>query len=224
MTLADTLIDHYDVVDLLQTLVDSSAEILDASAAGLTLADKYGQLGVVASTSEGSDVIDLLQPESLDGPATESYRTGRAVSVPHIEALPPSDFVSAALSLGFLSLHSVPMRLRGEIIGALTLFGSSLGALSSDDAAVLQGLADVATIGILHERAVRESGIAQQQLQHALASRVVIEQAKGVVAQTLFVDMDSAFRLLRDYARANRLNLHDVAELVVRRSITISGA
>lgn len=221
VTLADTLVDDYDVVDLLQTLVETVAEVLDATAVGLALADDHGLLAVVASTSENNHIVDLMQPESWDSPSAESFRTGKPYSTPDLQTQLPRDFAETALKLGFRSLHSVPMRLRSEVIGALTLFRTYTGALSDDDAAVMQGLADVATIGILHERALRESDIAQQQLQQALSSRVVIEQAKGVIAQTRSLDMDSAFRLLRDYARSNQLNLRDVAELVVRRSITI---
>jgi GAF domain-containing protein len=219
--LADTLVDDYDVVDLLQTLVDTTAEVLRAAAAGLVLADEHGELSVVASTSEGDGVVNLMQPESGDGPAAESYLSGEPYAVADLDSLDDRTFADAASVLGFRSLHSVPMRLRGRTIGALTLFRSTVGVLSDDDATVVRGLADVATIGILHERALRESGLVQQQLQNALSSRVVIEQAKGVVAQTRSVDMDSAFRMLRDYARSNHLNLRDVAELVVSRSISI---
>ncbi len=221
VALADTLVDDYDVVDLLETLVDTSADVLDAAAAGLVLADERGQLAVVASTSEGNEIVDLMEPESGDGPAAESYVTGRAYSVADIDGLDERAFAETAGRLGFRSLHSVPMRLRGDVIGALTLFRPNVGALHDDDAAILQGLADVATIGILHERTVREIDLAQRRLQQALNSRVVIEQAKGVIAQLRSVDMDTAFRLLREYARGNRLNLRDVAELVVRRSITV---
>jgi GAF domain-containing protein len=221
VTLADTLVDDYDVVDLLQTLVETVAEVLDATAVGLALADDRGLLAVVASTSENNHIVDLMQPESWDSPSAESFRTGKQYSAPDLETLLPREFATTALKLGFKSLHSVPMRLRADVIGALTLFRTYNGPLTVDDVGVMQGLADVATIGILHERALRESDIAQQQLQQALSSRVVIEQAKGVIAQTRSLDMDSAFRLLRDYARSNQLNLRDVAELVVRRSITI---
>ena len=221
VTLADTLVDDYDVVDLLQTLVDTTSELLEAAATGLILADDHGILSVVASTTEGSEIVDLMQPETGDGPAAESYLSGEVYAVAEIATLDDKEFAASATDLGFASLHSVPMRLRGHVIGALTLFRATVGTLNDADAAVVQGLADIATIGILHERALRESDIAQQQLQHALNSRVIIEQAKGVIAQTRSVDMDSAFRTLRDYSRSNNLNLRDVAELVVKRSITI---
>jgi GAF domain-containing protein len=222
VTLADTLVAGYDVVDLLQTLVDSCAELLDASDVGLVLADTTGDLSVVASTSERDALVDLLQPPSGVGPSVDCFQSGDVVSIADIASAQKwPQFVSDATAQGFASLHAVPMRLRGTVIGALSLYRSSTGVLSEDDASVVQGLADVATIGVLHERVLRESGIAQAQLQRALDSRVIIEQAKGVIAQTRSIDMDDAFRALRDYARNRGLNLRDVAELVVKRSITI---
>lgn len=222
VTLADTLVAGYDVVDLLQTLVDTCAELLDASAAGLLL-DSGASLEVVASTSEESRLVDMMQLRSGLGPSVECFRTGIAVSVEDIAALDGDwhDFREEALDQGFRSVYVVPLRLRGAIIGTLSLFRPQVGALSSEDGSIAQGLADVATIGILHERALRESDIAQQQLQHALQSRVVIEQAKGVIAQTRGLGMDEAFGALRTYARTNSQGLREVAELVVTRTLTI---
>ena len=223
VTLADTLVVGYDVVDLLQTLVDSSAELLDASAAGIMLADDDGVLSVVASTSESSRLVDLMQLRSGLGPCVDSYTSGATISVADVTATDGRwpGFTDAALEQGFHAVHAVPLRLRSNVIGTLNLFRGITGALNEEDASVAQGLADVATIGILQERTIREESVAREQLQNALTSRVVIEQAKGVVAQLHLVDMDSAFRALRDYARNNRLSLRDVAELVVSRRLTI---
>lgn len=223
VSLADTMVVGYDVVDLLQTLVDTCAELLDASAAGLLLSDSTGQLEVVAATSEQSRLVEMMQAKTGLGPCVECFRTGVAVSVPDIAELDDGwqSFRDEALQQGFLSVHAVPLRLRGTNIGALGLFCNETGVLNEQDASVAQGLADVATIGILHERALRESDIAQQQLQRALTSRVVIEQAKGVIAQTHDVDMEAAFKVLRSYARSNGRNLRDVAELVVERKLAL---
>ncbi|MHB1235644.1 MAG: ANTAR domain-containing protein, partial [Microbacteriaceae bacterium] len=133
------------------------------------------------------------------------------------------EFRAAALQQGFHSVHATPMRLRGEIIGTMNLFGTSIGALSPEDAAVAQALADAATIGILHERLIRESGIVMEQLQRALDSRILIEQAKGVLSQTGSMDMGEAFAALRAYARNHNLSLRSVAEGVTDRSIDILG-
>jgi GAF domain-containing protein len=223
VTLADTLVAGYDVVDLLQTLVDTCAELLDASAAGIMLADPDGELAVVASTSERSMLVETMQLSSGAGPCVECFTTGAAVSVADVDEIGDKwpGFRDAAVSQGFHSVHGVPLRLRGSVIGTLNLFRSQTGLLSDEDLSVAQGLADVATIGILQERAIREADAARIQLQHALDSRVMIEQAKGVIAHRRNLDMDAAFRALRDYARSNQLNLRDVAELVVNRSIAI---
>jgi GAF domain-containing protein len=223
VALADTLVAEYDVVELLQRLVDSCAELLEASAAGLLLADHLGYLELVASTSEESRLVDTMQVSTGRGPSVQCYTTGLVVTVPDITKLDGEwhDFRSKALQQGFLSAHAVPMRLRGTIIGTLTLFDTQTGELSNEDTSIAQALADIATIGILHERALRESDIAQQQLQHALNSRVVIEQAKGVIAQVHNVSMDEAFRRLRSHARSNGLGLHEVATGVVDRTIEL---
>jgi len=223
VTLADTLVAGYDVVDLLQTLVDTCADLLDASAAGLMLADASGELAVVASTSEKSRLVETMQLSSGFGPCVECFTTGAPVTVSDVNELGDRwpGFREAALEQGFRSVHGVPLRLRGNVIGTLNLFRTTIGALTDEDLSVAQGLADVATIGILQERAIREADIATKQLQHALDSRVLIEQAKGVIAYMRDLDMDQAFQTLRSYSRSNNLNLRDVAELVVSRSLTL---
>jgi GAF domain-containing protein len=223
VTLADTLVTGYDVVDLLQTLVDTCADVLDASAAGLMLADAGGELAVVASTSEQSRLVEMMQLGSGSGPCVECFEIGLPVSVPDVDLIGDRwpGFRDEAVAQGFRSVHAVALRLRGSVIGTLNLFHSEVGQLSHEDMAVAQGLADVATIGILQERAISEADLTKRQLQHALDSRVLIEQAKGVVAHTQNVDMDVAFRTLRAHARSNNLSLRDVAELVVARQIML---
>jgi len=221
--LADTLVDHYDVVDLLQTLTDASAELLDASAAGLLLVSGGDSLDLVASTSEESRLIDTIQVSSGNGPSIECFETGKPVAVDDIETTDGRwpEFREQALAQGFRAVHAVPLRLRDSVIGCLTLFRSEPGAWSAEDASVARGFADVATIGILHERALRQSNLAQEQLQYALDSRVVIEQAKGVVSQLRNVSMDEAFSLLRNYSRSHNLALREVAGMVVSRSLEV---
>lgn len=222
VTLADTLVAGYDVVDLLHTLVSNCAAILDASAAGILLLSAEGNLEVVASTSERSLLVELMQLRVGEGPCMESVASGHAVSVSDIAANQEwPRFRSGALEQGFAAMHAVPLRLREHVIGSLNLFWDDIGALDDADAAVAQALADVATIGILHERTVREGDIARAQLQHALDSRVVIEQAKGVIAQTHATDMDSAFAVLRKYARDNQRTLAGVAANIVDRSLQL---
>jgi len=221
--LADALVGDYDVVDLMHSLVEESIRLLDASAAGLLLADLNGELQVLASTSEESHLVEVLQQRAGAGPCVDAYISGTVVTISDIatDGGHYPVFQAAALSQGFLSVHAIPMRLRPRTIGALNLFRTTVGELTEEDAAIGQALADVATIGILHERAVRESAIVNEQLQRALNSRVLIEQAKGVIAQSSSVDMNEAFNRLRSHARAHHEPLHLTAENVINRVLAL---
>jgi ANTAR domain/GAF domain len=222
-SLADTLVAGYEIVDLLQLLVDTCATALEVTAAGLLLADRDGRLELVASTSEQASLIEVLQLDAEAGPCIESYQTGLPVSVPDTSRGPAvwAEFDARAAELGFASVYSVPLRLREERIGALNLFGSSVGGLSARDIRAAQALGDVATIGILHERTFRAGDVLREQLQLALDSRVLIEQAKGVVAQTRGISPDEAFRLIRTHARSTQQPLASVAQQLVRRILTL---
>ena len=220
--LTDTLVADYDVLDLLHTLVEESVGLLDVAAAGLVLADPSGELQVLASTSEQSQLVEVLQLQAGSGPCVECYATGHAVAVEDIEVLERwQDFKAAALSQGFRSVHAVPMRIHGRTIGAMGLFGANPGSLTAEDSAIGQALADVATISLMHERTIREAVLVNEQLQRALNSRVLIEQAKGVIAHTAGVDMDEAFNRLRKHARAHSEGLHETAGRIVDRSLTL---
>ncbi|MEO6944096.1 MAG: GAF and ANTAR domain-containing protein [Lacisediminihabitans sp.] len=221
--LADTLIADYDVVDLLDTLLVECTQILDTEAGGLMLVDAVGHLQVIASTSERADFVELMQLNAGAGPCIECFTTGKSVSIADIDEFGTQwpEFRTAALQKGFHSVHATPMRLRGEILGTMNLFSTRVGELNPRDAAVAQALADVATIGILQERSIRETGIVAEQLQRALDSRVLIEQAKGVLSQIASIDMDESFAMLRNYARTRNLSLRAVAEGVANRSLDI---
>jgi transcriptional regulator with GAF, ATPase, and Fis domain len=223
VTLADTLVDDYDVVDLLQLLVDNCRDVLDMTAAGILLADTRGDLEVVASTSEASRLVEMMQLSAEQGPCIESFRTGRRVSVPDIEESHDEwwQFRGSALAQGFRSMDALPMRLRDTTIGTLNLLRSEPGAAPEDSILAAQAFADVATIGILHERTLRESSILSQQLQAALNSRIVIEQAKGVISHTRGVSIDEAFGLMREYARSHSLGLSVVASRIVDRTLRL---
>jgi GAF domain-containing protein len=222
-TLADTLVDGFDIVDLLQTLVESCVRILHVTAAGILLANPDGELELIASTSEASRLVELMQLSAYAGPCIDSFTSGRVVSVPDLRESPPewSNYRESALSQGFVSVTALPLRLRETTIGALNLLNTSVGVLDSHDLRIAGALADVATIGILHERALVESDRVQQQLAQALQSRVVIEQAKGVISHLHSTSTDEAFAVLRSYARSNRLLLSEVARQVVSRELTI---
>jgi GAF domain-containing protein len=222
VALADTLVDDYDIIDLLDRLVARSVQLLAADAAGIMLGDSRHELRVVASSSEDANTMELLALQSDEGPCLDCYRTAAQVRVSDIaerESTWPT-FTSAVERAGaFRSVHALPLRLRGQAIGALTLFHREPGPLPEADLALGQALADVATIGILQERAIRRGEVVSEQLQVALNSRVVIEQAKGVVAQSSELPMGDAFALLRGYARGNNLRLSDVARQVVAREL-----
>ena len=219
--LADTLVDDYDVADLLDTLVHTSVELLPVAQAGLLLADPRGRLEVMASTSEATRIVEVLQVQGVEGgPCVECVSNGRAVSVSDIAAAAQRWplFAEKAVDIGFRSVLAVPMRLRQEVIGGLNLFGVGGAAITAHDAVVAQALADVATIGILQQRSIHRASLVAEQLQAALTTRVVIEQAKGVLAEYGQVDMEAAFSALRSFARRSNLKLADVAESLVDRS------
>jgi GAF domain-containing protein len=221
--LADTLVDDYDVIDVLDRLVAHSVTLLAADAAGIMLADLHGRLRVVASSNEQSDWTELMQIQADEGPCIECVRTGRPVTITDLdtaEARWPR-FTTALEERTvpdgqrFRSVHALPLRLRGEAIGALNLFHTRPGPLPEGDLRLGQALADIATIGILQERAIRQGEVLTEQLQTALNNRVVIEQAKGVLAQTGHLTMEVAFERLRRHARSHNLLLGDVARRVV---------
>jgi GAF domain-containing protein len=222
-TLADTLVEGFDVVDLLQTLVESCVRMLHVSAAGILLANPDGELELIASTSEASRLVELMQLSAYAGPCIDSFTTGRVISVPDLRHSPPewSEYRESALSQGFDSVAALPLRLRETRIGALNLLNSSPSPLDEYGLRIAGALADVATIGILHERALVESDRVQHQLAQALQSRVVIEQAKGVISHLHSTSTDEAFAILRSYARSNRLLLSEVARQIVSRELTI---
>ncbi|MDQ1546861.1 MAG: hypothetical protein QOH69_1765 [Actinomycetota bacterium] len=222
-TLADTLVAGFDVVDLLQTLVESCERMLDISAAGILLMNEEGDLEVVASTSEAARLVELMQLSAESGPCIVSFTSGQVVSVPDIRESPPewARYRESALEQGFASVYAIPLRLRETTIGALNLLRSAVGELDSTDIRIATALADVATIGILHERAIVESGRVREQLSQALQSRIVIEQAKGVISHLHSISTDDAFTVLRSYARSHRLLLSDVAYRVVTRELEV---
>ena len=220
--LADTLVDDFDVVELLTLLTDRCVEVVGASAAGLMLAAPEGDLRVMASSSEAMRLLELFEIQAQEGPCLDCYRTGRPVATPDLARVggPWPRFAPVALDAGFRAAHAFPMRLRGEVIGALNTFQAATGTLEDADALAAQALADVATIAILQHRAVLHAQVVNDQLNNALNSRVVIEQAKGMLAERAGIDMEQAFSRLRNHARNHNLRLVDVARDVIDGTLT----
>ena len=220
VTLADTLVADYDVIDVLHQLTIECVELLPVDAAGLLLSDQRGTLQMAAASTERARVVELFQLQSDEGPCLDCFRTSRPIAAPDLRGMTEwPRFTAHTLDTGFRSVHAVPMRLRTETIGALNLFGIQPRALGPDELRIAQALADVATIGILQERAIRRRDVLAEQLQVALNSRVIIEQAKGVLAERGQLEMERAFEVLRRYARSTQQRLSDVALGVANRTI-----
>lgn len=217
--LADTLVDDFDVLDVLHTLTTQCADLLGATAAGLLLADSEGRLRVAVASTESARLLDLFQLQNDEGPCLECYRRGVPVGTAQLDTTDSRwpRFAGAAVAEGYTTVLALPLRLRGEVIGALNLFGDSWGApLSDGEIPIAQALADVATIAILTDRLARDHTLLTEQLQTALNGRVAIEQAKGALSYQFGIGTDEAFARLRARARSTRRRLVEVAEDVVR--------
>ena len=217
VTLADTLVSGFDVVGLFDDLTGACVDLLGVTAAGLMLVDPGGRLRVMASSSERSRLLELLEIQNDEGPCLDCWHTAQPVLVADLatEARRWPTFTAEATRVGFGAVYALPMRLRTETIGALNLFHRDPHALDPHDIRLAQALADVATIGILQQRAVRASSELADQLQNALNTRLIIEQAKGVLAERAQIDMAQAFDLLRRYARGTGRRLSEVAAALI---------
>lgn len=220
--LADTLVTDFDVVEFMTMLAYRCVELLGAREAGVVLADERGQLRSVASSHESAHLLELFELQNQEGPCLDCYRTGQPIVN---QSLAPPDnrwprFGVEARRLGFTTVHALPMRLRGEVIGAVNIFASSATALTRAEVEVAQALADVATVGLLQERSLREARLVNEQLQGALNSRIVIEQAKGMLAERRGIEMDAAFDILRTYARNTNQKLSAVAQSLLAGTLS----
>ncbi|RSN25226.1 transcriptional regulator [Streptomyces sp. WAC 05977] len=221
--LADTLVEDFDLVEFLDLFACRCVELLGVGAAGLVLADARGTLTMVAASDEKTRLLELFQLRNSEGPSLDCHRHAEPVDCPDLAKVGESwpKFSEEAEKAGFRSVYAVPMRLREEVIGALSLFGTSPASLDAAGLCLGQALADVATIGILHHRMLQRQEIVTAQLQTALNSRVIIEQAKGVLAERLRVSVDDAFGVLRAYARSNNRKILSVAAGIVDRTVEI---
>jgi GAF domain-containing protein len=217
--LTDTLVDDFDLLDLLHGLTVDCVRLFPSAAAGLLITDDRGTLQLVASSSEAARLVELFQLQADEGPCLDCFRSALPVTVPDLhESGRWPRFTAWALERGFRSVHAVPMRLRGQTIGALNLFGAGSGVLPPDDLRVAQALADAATITVLQERGLQAQHAVSERLQAALRRRAVVEQAKGVLAEVGGLEVGDAFVRLRDHAHETDQSLTDLAlDIVTRR-------
>ncbi|MCX5236162.1 GAF and ANTAR domain-containing protein [Streptomyces prunicolor] len=216
---ADSLVEDFDVIDLLHRLSARCVELLDVSAAGILLVDAHGELQIIAASDEHTRLLELLALQHDQGPCVECYRTGAArtnidLTRTEVTAAWPR-FATQARETGYVSTHAIPLRLRNRVVGALNLFQSTPHRLGDDDIALAQALADVATIAVLQQRTLEQSHVENSQLQNALTSRILIEQVKGVLAERWNTSVDDAFTAFRSYARARHLRLSDLAAQII---------
>lgn len=215
---ADTLVDDFDLIEFMHVLADRTAGLVGAAAVGLVLADKDGRLKFMAGSDENVELLELFQLQTDEGPCLEAFRAGQPVINVNLgdAAARWPRFAPRATASGFQSVHAFPIRLRSQSIGALNVFGDTVGGdFTGADTSIVQALADVAAIALLQERAIHRGEVLTEQLQGALNSRIVIEQAKGAVAQAFGISVDDAFIRIRTYARGNNKKLTDVAHTIV---------
>lgn len=221
--IADSLTDDFDIIDLLQRLSERCVELLDVSAAGILLVDQYDELQILAASDENTRLLEIFALQHDQGPCIECHRSGQArtdIDLTTTAALDrwPS-FTARARRSGFARTHAVPLRLRQRVVGALNLFDQRPGTFTAADQLLAQALADIATIAILQQRTLQQSQLERVQLQTALDTRIVIEQAKGILAERWRTSMDDAFTVLRNHASSNRLRMSDLARQVVDGTI-----
>ena len=220
--LADTLVDNFDVVDLLTTLSQRCVEVLDVAAAGIMLVSPAGDLRAMTWSNEAMRIVELFEQQAEEGPCLDCYRSGEAIVNHDLTAAGDRwpNFAPVAVDAGLRAADAVPLRLRGTVIGALNLFRSEPSPLDADDVAIAQALADIATVAILQHRALTRAEAVNDQLNRALRSRVIIEQAMGMISEHLRIDVDEAFHLLRNHARNHNELLSDTAAAITEGSRT----
>lgn len=222
---ADTLVDEFDLLEFLHMVTSHTSEIVNAEAAGILLADHHGRLQLMAASDERAKLVELFQVQAQEGPCQDCFRQGEVVIGADLATADENwpRFAPMAVAAGFRSVHAFPLRLRHTVIGALNLFSSQVGTMAPADLRVVQALADIATIGLLQERAIHRGEVLTEQLQAALNSRVVVEQAKGVLAQIHGVTTEEAFELLRAYSRNHQQRLGEVAQAVTHDPRSLPG-
>jgi len=218
VTLADTLVGDFEATDFMYLLVERCQELLSVDEVGLVLSDPAGSLMVAATTSERAHLLEVFQVQSEEGPCFDAYQSGEVVTTPDLREKEAAarwpEFTPVALAAGFVAVTALPMRLRNRVIGALNLLQAAAPP-SGTDVRLAQAFADVATIGLLQERSIHDGQLVIEQLQNALNSRVLIEQAKGFIAQSLGVTPGEGFQMLRDHARASNQRILAISRQIL---------
>lgn len=222
---SDTLVNQFDIIEFLQMVTSRTAELIDAAAVGLLLADQHGELQFMAASDEATTLLELFQVQTEEGPCLEAFRTRAPVMIPDVRVAADRwpQFAPRAAKAGFRSVHAVPMHLRNQVIGAMNLFSTHTGGMEPNELVIVQSLADTATIGLIQERAIRRGEMLTEQLHAALNSRIVIEQAKGALSRIHGISVDEAFRLMRGFARRNNQRLGEVATYVITEPARVPG-
>lgn len=221
--LADSLVSEFDVVELMVLLSERTVELTGASATGLVLMDRFNALRLVAATSDAIETVELFQIQNQEGPCRDCCLTGEVIAADlRTEQVRWPNFVPVALAAGYASVHAFPLRIRAQTFGALGVFRQPGPSPTDADIDLTRAFAHVATIALVQSKAVRDAQLVTSQLQQALESRVVIEQAKGMLAEQATIDMDEAFARLRRHARRTNSMLTDAARAVVSGSLNAS--
>lgn len=221
--IVDTLVGDFDVIEVLTLLTSRCVELLDAAAAGILLADGDGHLRVIGASTEQIQLLELFQVQNDEGPCLDCYNTGEVVLHSDLDRPSPwPAFARECTAAGYASVCALPLHLKTQTLGCLNMFMSAPGGLTDGEIAIAQALADVAAIAIVQDQATRDSAVREAQLQHALSSRIAIEQAKGMIAENCQIDMNEAFSRLRSFARSNNRGLTEVAESLVTGSTQVT--
>jgi GAF domain-containing protein len=222
--LADSLVDDFDVVEVLTTLSDRCVEVLDVDAAGVLVATRIDELRLVASSSHATRVLELLELQAREGPGLDCYRSGEPIVNRTLVASDPDwpTFAPQALDAAYRTVSAIPLRLRGHTVGVLNLLRTDAGLLVEADVIAARALADVATIAIVQHQVTLDAEVLMAQLTEAFASRVIIEEAKGMLAEAAGVDIDQAFRQLRRHARNHSVRLADLSRDIAEGTVDLS--
>lgn len=225
VTLADTLATDYDVSDFLRVLLERCGRLLDITTGGVMLESPAGDLQLAVALSAEMEALEQAEIDNRQGPCHEAYRTGECVVIDDLRDEDARDrwptVTQQMDDMGLVGAYAFPLRLRDDTIGALNLYRDTPGAFRARDIRLAQAFADVAAIGILQQRLVIDAQHRSAQLQHALDSRVLVEQAKGIICAERNMTMLDAFELMRSYARDHNRNLRDVAAAVVENGASI---